>query len=86
MAKADRDPEYMKEMFGTTSLVTDYGEIPAQTHEPDPTIDSILEELDLILASSDSFLSKPYNVGLLHGQQHLARTIYGKLQTLRNKQ
>lgn len=46
MAKPDRNPELMKEMFGTTSLITDY--VPVQ--KDTLTLDDIITEMEAISA------------------------------------
>jgi hypothetical protein len=47
MAKTDRDSNYMREVFGTTSLITDY-----VSPEPPVTVESILEDLKSEYASA----------------------------------
>ncbi len=81
MAKTDRDTNYMKETFGTESLITDYGPTPSLPTPPE-TLDSILRELEEILSKEyagwyDSFDS---------GRYHLAEKLYPTLKTLQNKQ
>lgn len=66
MAKTDRDPNYMKEVFGTTSLITDYV-VP----KPAVTIESILEDLkseyDSAMEPDGYYDAHEYNRGYIDG-------------------
>jgi hypothetical protein len=41
--KVDRDKDYMYQMWGTTSLITDYWSMPTQSNDPE---DFTMEELE----------------------------------------
>ena len=41
--KVDRDKDYMYQMWGTTSLITDYWSMPTQSNDPE---DFTIEELE----------------------------------------
>ena len=96
MAKTDRSPNYMKETFGTNSLITDYGPILPTTTE---TIDSVLKELEEILAvpynemtkpqespnEPDKFIEEIIDFGFNSGVRHLAEKLYPKLKNLQTK-
>jgi hypothetical protein len=81
MAKTDRDPVYMKETFGTASLITDYGPTPSLPNPPE-MLDSILKELEEILSNREAGWYDSFD----SGRYHLAETIYPKLKTLQNQQ
>jgi hypothetical protein len=66
MAKTDRDPNYMKEVFGTTSLITDY-----VSPEPSATVESVLKDLkseyDLTMEPGVYYDTYEYNRGFIDG-------------------
>jgi hypothetical protein len=74
MAKTDRDPKYMKETFGTESLITDYGPTCSLPNPPE-TLDSILKELEEILKAG-------CRDNLDYGRYQLAEKLYPKLKAL----
>jgi hypothetical protein len=81
MAKTDRDPNYMKEAFGTKSLITDYGPTPSLPNPP-ATLDSILKDLEEILSNREAGWYDSYDCG----RYHLAENLYPKLKALQNQQ
>jgi hypothetical protein len=102
MAKTDRDPNYMKETFGTESLITDYGPTPSLPTSP-KTLDSILTELEEILSipyrdlakrdnsnsvldDPDGFIEDVIDFGYNSGVRHLAEKLYPTLKALQNQQ
>jgi hypothetical protein len=81
MAKTDRDPKYMKETFGTESLITDYGPTPSLPKPPE-TLDSILKELEEILSKESAGWYDSFDCG----RYQLAEKLYPKLKALQNQQ
>jgi hypothetical protein len=81
MAKTDRDSKYMKETFGTESLITDYGPTPSLPTPPE-TLDLILTELEEILSNREAGWYDSFG----RGQYHLAEKLYPKLKALQNQQ
>jgi hypothetical protein len=85
----------MKEAFGTNSLITDYGPLPSS---PPETIETVLKELEEILATPYSEMTKPQespkdpdkfideiiDFGFNSGVRHLAERLYPKLKNLQN--
>ena len=82
MAKTDRDSSYMKETFGTESLITDYGPTPSFTDHPE-TLDSILKELEQILSKGGD---DGWHDSFDCGRYQLAEKLYLKLKALQNQQ
>jgi hypothetical protein len=78
MAKTDRDTNYMKETFGTESLITDYGPTPYLPTPPE-TLDSVIKELEEILSNREAGWYDS-------GRYHLAEKLYPTLKTLQNQQ
>ena len=101
MAKTDRNSKYMKETFGTESLITDYGPTPSLTPVPE-TLDSVLKHLEEILSvpygntlrrdgpfdtqNSDKFIEEIIDFGFNSGVRHLAEQLYPKLKVIQNQQ
>jgi hypothetical protein len=50
MALTDRDPSYMKEKFGTTSLITDYHPVKKDTL----SIEDVIAQLEHIIKSEET--------------------------------
>lgn len=81
MAKTDRDPNYMRETFGTESLITDYGPTPSLPTPPE-TLDSILKELEEILSNGEAGWYDSFDCG----RHQLAEKLYPKLKALQTSQ
>jgi hypothetical protein len=78
MAKPDRDVSFMRENFGTNSLITDY--------KPEKNkilcIDDVIKLLDFIIERPYNNSSEPYSEGYSHGQVDCAKLIKTHLEKL----
>lgn len=70
MAKTDRDSNYMREVFGTTSLITDY-----VSPEHPVTVESILGDLkseyDSAMQPDGYYDAHEYNRGFIDGLKNV---------------